>query len=363
MLFGFEGFQIQEAMNGEDLRKEESPQYLRMSLGAAMTLGFKQGVFYRNAKLYCINLLLTYEEGCIANCAYCGLSGKRSGEYDKKSFIRVAWPKYPLKDIIECILENQNKIKRICISMITQKRSVYDTKYLCNMLHSRINLPVSILVSPTVIGREDLEDFKSAGADKIGVAIDLATHVLFYKYRGSGVSGPHKWERYWDCLKEAIDIFGNENAGPHLIAGMGETEKQMCEAIQKSRDLGGRTHLFSFFPETGSMMENHEPPLMAHYRKIQIARYLIDEGKSRADQFAFNQYGQIKDFKISEYDYNNLIDSGEPFRTSGCKGNDGEVACNRPFANSRPGPDIRNYPFCPTINDIRRIRLQIGNTC
>ena len=45
-------------------KKMESPEFMRMSLAAAMTLGFKQGLFYRNAKLYCINLLLTYDEGC-----------------------------------------------------------------------------------------------------------------------------------------------------------------------------------------------------------------------------------------------------------------------------------------------------------
>ncbi|EMR74670.1 hypothetical protein MBGDF03_01269 [Thermoplasmatales archaeon SCGC AB-540-F20] len=50
---------------------KESPEYLRTSLAAAMTLGFKNGRFYRNAKLPCINLLLTYNSGCAGNCGYC----------------------------------------------------------------------------------------------------------------------------------------------------------------------------------------------------------------------------------------------------------------------------------------------------
>lgn len=37
-----------------------------------------------------------------------------------------------------------------------------------------------------------------------------------------------------------------------------------------------------------------------------------------------------------------------------------KVACNRPFANSRPGPDLRNYPFAPTPEDVARIREQRG---
>ena len=53
------------------------------------------------------------------------------------------------------------------------------------------------------------------------------------------------------------------------------------------------------------------------------------------------------------------IDTGEPFRTSGCIGRDGQGACNRPFGNSPPGPDIRNYPFPPTTEDVARIRSQM----
>jgi biotin synthase len=66
-----------------------------MSLAAAMTLGYKPGLFYRDARLYCINLLLTYPEGCGARCAYCGLSAERPKTDEGKSFIRVQWPTFP----------------------------------------------------------------------------------------------------------------------------------------------------------------------------------------------------------------------------------------------------------------------------
>ena len=87
--------------------RKESPEYLRLSLAAAMVLGFKSGQFYRNAKLHCMNLLMTYDEGCHANCAYCGLQKARSGKFIKKSFIRVEWPIYSLNQIIEKINENR----------------------------------------------------------------------------------------------------------------------------------------------------------------------------------------------------------------------------------------------------------------
>lgn len=343
----------------KDCYKKESPEYLRMSLAAAMTLGFKRGLFYRNARLYCINLLLTYREGCSARCSYCGLSNNRPGAYDKKSFIRVKWPRYSLDEIVEEISVRRDRVKRICISMITNGRSVKDTKDVCNRLRSSFDVPVSLLISPSILKYEDLVDFKSSGADKIGVAIDLATEELFEKYRGKGVKGPHEWKVYWKCLEDSLSIFGEGNAGAHFITGMGETEQEMCEAIQRVRDMKGRTHLFSFFPEPGSLMSEHPVPPMAQYRRIQLARYIIDNRIASASRFSFSENGQILRFGLSSDELGNIINSGEAFRTSGCEGYDGQVACNRPFANSRPGPDMRNYPFKPEEKDIIRIKKQL----
>jgi biotin synthase len=337
----------------------ESPGYLRMSLAAAMTLGFKPGIFYRNARIYCINLLLTYTAGCAARCAYCGLSNERSGKHHEKSFIRVPWPVYRTAEIIQRIADRQQRVKRICISQITNKRAIGDSLILCRKLRSSFDIPVSLLISPTIVDREDLIEFKSAGADKIGVAIDLASPKLFDRYRGSGVKGPHRWDTYVDRLADAIEIFGSRNAGSHFVTGMGETEKQMVDIIQKIQDMGGWTHLFSFYPEPGSQMVDHPMPAMDHYRRIQLARYLIDKNLSHAKRFVYDKKQEIIDFGCPASKLDAVISSGEPFRTSGCEGYDGQVACNRPYANSRPGPGIRNYPFTPTKIDIELIRKQL----
>ena len=176
---------------------KESPEFLRTSLGAAMTLGFKKGLFYRNAKCPCINLLLTYNSGCAGNCGYCGLSMNRPGTYKDKSFIRVEWPIYKLTDIIEKISENTNRIKRICLSMITNKKAQRDTSEITKILRQNLDIPISLLISPTILDKNDLHGFKEGGADMIGIAVDCATSHLFEKIRGETVNGPHRWERYW----------------------------------------------------------------------------------------------------------------------------------------------------------------------
>jgi biotin synthase len=346
--------------SSEDCAVQESPEYLRMSLAAAMTLGFKGGLFYRDAKLYCINLLLTYSEGCSARCAYCGLSKKREGAYEDKSFIRVTWPTYSLDDIIEAIGKRTDHVKRVCISQVTNKRSIGDTKEIAAKLRAAFDIPVSLLISPTIVTKEDLQDFKAAGADKIGVAVDAATPEIFDKHRGKGVGGPHSWDRYFECLEQAIEIFGVRNAGSHLVTGLGETERDMIQTIQRVQDMGGWTHLFSFLPEQDSQLSDHPVPDMDHYRRIQLGRWLIDEKMTNADKMQFDDEGRVVSFGVSAEALDKAVDSGEPFRTSGCEGYDGEVACNRPYANSRPGPNLRNYPFKPNANDTARIRQQLG---
>jgi len=339
--------------------KKESPKYLRTSLAAAMTLGYKNGRFYRNARLPCINLLLTYSSGCAGNCGYCGLSMKRPGGYIDKSFIRVEWPTYTVDEILQGIIERTDKVKRICISMVTNKRSIKDTIDITKTFRQNVDIPVSLLISPTILEKEHLVEFKNSDADMIGIAIDCATPTLFDKIRGKNVNGPHKWEKYWECYKEAIDIFGKRKVGVHLIVGLGETEKEMIETIQKAYDLGGSTHLFSFYPEKDSQLANHPQPPIGQYRRIQLARYLIDEGLSRIDNFSFNSSGKLIDYGINEKDLLSVICRGTPFMTSGCPDDNGNVACNRPYANCPPGPEIRNYPFQPNKEDIKIIKKQL----
>ncbi|MBI5001306.1 MAG: radical SAM protein [Euryarchaeota archaeon] len=337
----------------------ESPEHLRTSLAAAMTLDLKSGLFYRNAKSPCVNLLLTYDDGCAGRCAYCGLSLERQGAYGDKSFIRVGWPAYRLSDMMERIAERGSRVKRVCISMITNERARGDVSEIIQELRNRLEIPISLLVTPTILEKNDLMRYKAEGVDMAGVAVDCATPELFGTYRGSGVGGPHTWNRYWQCLEEAIDVFGEGMAGAHLIVGLGETEREMAGTMQKVHDLGGYTHLFSFFPEKDSMLAERPLPPIGQYRRMQLARYLVDEGTCSSKDFKFDATDRLTSFGLPDNELATVIETGRPFMTSGCAGRDGEVACNRPYANCVPGQEIRNYPFTPDDMDIKMIGEQL----
>jgi biotin synthase len=352
-------------MNSSDLsvQKEdcahESPEYVRLSLAAAMTLGFVKGWFFRNARLRCVNLLLTYSSGCKANCAFCGLAGEKLKPSRDRKFIRVPWRTYSTGTVIDGIVHAPDYVGRVCISMITHPRAVRDTKILCEQINSSTGKSISILASPSVMTLKDLEDLKNCGADRIGVAIDTATPDLFFKLRSKPVKGPHDWQRYWQFFKQSVDVFGKGNSGVHLICGLGETEEELVHAMVRASDLGGFTHLFSFFPEKGSLMENVNPPSLGTYRRIQLARYLIDEKMIEAPQIQFDANGRIVGFDMSADLLDRIINEGSAFETSGCPGPDGKTACNRPYGNEKPGSEIRNFPFQPDETDIRNIKSQI----
>ena len=339
--------------------RAESPAYVRLSLAAAMTLGFSPGWFYRNARLRCINLLLTYDQGCTANCAFCGLAAEKNQDRTAGRFIRVPWKTFALDDVIEGIKHAPDYVGRVCISMITHPRCKKDVLTICQRVARETDKSVSLLISPTILHEDDLRAMKDAGADRIGVAIDAATPDIFSRLRGRPVHGPHRWDKYWEIYEQSLEVFGPGMSGVHLICGLGETEQELAHTISRARELGGYTHLFSFFPERGSLMQDHTPPPMGAYRRIQLARWLVDSDQTRANRMAFDSMGRIRHFGVSADAFELALATGEAFETSGCPGPDGKVACNRPFGNEKPGPHIRNFPFPPDADDLAKIRMEL----
>ena len=112
-----------------------------------------------------------------------------------------------------------------------------------------------------------------------------------------------------------------------MIAGLGETEKELLTAVQKVFDLGVLPALFAFTPVRGTVLEGMNQPEVGSYRRVQLARYLIVAGLVRLSDMGFDAEGKIVDFGLDCTRLNEIVDSGKPFLTSGC------ADCNRPFYN------------------------------
>ena len=344
-----------------------SPEFVQMSTAAAISLGIMSGKMYRCSCTRCLNLLLTYPEGCRANCAYCGLARHREADrdYADRNFIRVDWPAVPMEDLVDIVARDGEKstFHRMCISMITHPNSDVDTVKVLKKWTDRIpadQIPVSILSNPTTMKRSDVSLLKDLGADIFTVALDAATPELFDRTRGKGVNSPHSWSKYWEVLNDAKDIFGKEKFGAHIIVGMGETEHEVLCLVQQLVDMGGHSHMFCFFPEKGSLMDHLPATPRDQWRRVQLARYLIDYAGVRVEQMTFDDKGRVSGFGLPNGELENIINTGIAFRTSGCPGKfaDDISACDRPYGDSPPS-DIASYPFQPMRKDIKKIRKQL----
>ena len=248
----------------------------------------------------CLNLLLTYPEGCRANCAYCGLARHREAErdYADRNFIRVDWPAVPMAEVVDIVAKDgeNSPFHRMCISMITHPNSDEDTVSVLKQWTARIDpsaIPISILSNPTTMTRQDVQTLHELGSDIFTVALDAATPELFDRTRGKGVQSPHSWKKYWEILNDARDIFGPKKFGAHIIVGMGETEHEVLTLVQQLVDMGGHSHMFCFFPEKGSLMDHLPATPRDQWRRVQLARYLIDYCGMRVDQMTFDEHGRV----------------------------------------------------------------------
>ena len=345
-----------------------SPEFVQMSTAAAITLGLVEGQMHGCSCTRCLNLLLTYPEGCRANCAYCGLARHRESErnYADRNFIRVDWPAVSMDEIVDRIASDVEgtPFHRMCISMITHPNSDEDTVTVLKKWTDRIDpdaIPISILSNPTTMTRDDVQRLRDMGSDIFTVALDAATPELFDRTRGKGVQSPHTWKKFWDTLLEARDIFGPQKFGAHIIVGMGETEYEVMKVVQELVDLGGHSHMFCFFPEKGSLMDHLPATPRDQWRRVQLARYLVDYCGVRIDQMKFDDQGRISDFGMPASELSVIIDAGIAFRTSGCPGKFAEdiSACDRPYGDSPPS-NIASYPFALKDVDIRKVRSQLG---
>jgi biotin synthase-related radical SAM superfamily protein len=345
-----------------------SPDYVQMSTAAAITLGVMPGKMHRCGCTRCLNLLLTYPEGCRANCAYCGLARHREADrdYADRNFIRVDWPAVPMDEIVEKVARDgaETPFHRMCISMITHPRSDADTVTVLKKWTDRIDpatVPVSILSNPTTMSRSDVQTLKELGADIFTVALDAATPEIFDRTRGKGVDSPHSWAKYWEILDDARDIFGKEKFGAHIIVGMGETEYETLSLVEQLVGLGGHSHMFCFFPERGSLMDHLPATPRDQWRRVQLGRYLIDYRGQRVENMSFDEAGRVTNFGLPQSEIDDIINQGIAFRTSGCPGKFQEdiSACDRPYGDSPPS-NIASYPFQPSAPDLRKIREQLG---
>lgn len=335
-----------------------SPDWVRLSFGADMVLGFSPGRFLKGALNTTINLLQYYPDGCKANCLYCGQAREVAKGADCKTLIRVEWPLRPLNEVLKRIKEREGDpefgLQRICVGQLAHPRASPDAIGITRRIREEgIELQVSELVTATYTFKNHMIEMRKAGADMIDVAIDAASKRVFDAVRGKPVRSMHNWDRYVQAIDEAVEVFGKKNAGIHLIVGLGETEEEAIRLMLYAHSRGAKISLFAFYPETSTPMENRKPVPLNVYRRMQLARWLIENDLVKSEDFQFKD-GILVDVNLPP-DIS-IKELSPAFMTSGCPG------CNRPYSNEKPGDRLKNIPWYPTeaqtISALKATRLE-----
>ncbi len=339
-------------------RSQISPDYVRISYASAIALRMKSGRFSREFDFGGINLLLNYDEGCLSDCGYCGLARTRSVDYGDQ-FIRVEWPLVRTDELVDRMAQHQETLTRLCISMVTHGHAYADTCEITRRITARVGTPLSILVAPPTLNRERLETFASLGVDMIGIGLDAVTEDLFRHIRTDVPAGGLRWEKYWEVVADAREIFGPWKVNVHTLVGLGETDQDLIGIFTRLRDQQVYSYLFCFNPEPDSRMAAHPKSPLVRWRRIQLAKHLIETEGYEAGQFDFDAEGGLAHLRAGRSAVEAVVTQGVAFMTNGCPGEQGQPGCTRPYGSYRPAEPFRDYPFLPGPADLDQIRSQL----
>jgi biotin synthase len=271
---------------------------------------------------------------CRRNCSFCAQA--RESAADVAALSRVTWPAYEAEAVAQAIARayRQGAIGRACFQVTTAPGYREATQAAVATLaeHTAVPICASIgLASP-----DEIAPLLNAGAQRVSMALDAACPRVYREVKGGD------WHQAVELLEDAARVHPGR-IGTHLIAGLGESEREMAACTQRMADAGITVALFAFTPVRGTAMAHRQPPELGHYRRMQVARRLIVEGLARAEQFGYDAAERLIHYGPAMPWLADWLRDGETFRTSGC------AHCNRPYYNERPGGTVYNYarPLTP----------------
>ncbi len=272
---------------------------------------------------------------CVMDCGFCAQA--RSSRASALKLSRITWPEFDQPQTLALLAKavERGDIRRCCLQVTVAEGTFQRTLEVIRAVRRTCDVPVDAAILPK--GVAQVEELLAAGVDHVGFGLDAACGRVSQRVKGGS------WTRSLSLIEETARRFPGHGA-VHLIVGLGESEQEMAEMIQRMHDLGLVVGLFAFTPVRGTRMQGAPPPPLPIYRRMQVVRHLISNNLARIGDFTFSATGQLLSFNLPRLP--EILADGAAFRTSGCPD------CNRPFYNERPGGTMYNYPKALTSQQI-----------
>jgi biotin synthase-related radical SAM superfamily protein len=272
---------------------------------------------------------------CRMACAFCAQA--RTSHASALNLSRITWPLFDEREVLGRLDEAaaRGHFRRVCLQVTVGQDYLRRTLELVKAVCGVCDLPVDAAILPRDV--DQVEALLAAGVEHIGFGLDAACERVSRRVKRARPERSRRsdWGRSMKLVEEAARRFPGSVA-VHLIVGLGETEREMVEMIQRMHDLGAIVGLFAFTPVRGTAMQDQSPPPLDTYRRMQVARHLITHDLATPGDFAFSAEGRLVSF--GRPDLARVLADGVAFQTSGCPD------CNRPFYNERPGGPLYNCP-------------------
>ncbi len=264
---------------------------------------------------------------CTIDCKFC--TQAKSSAADEKLLSRISWPEYKEEEVFFALHQKQDNFKRVCLQVVHSDDKNTYLEYV-KKIKAACDLPVSVDLKAKDIGM--VRTTFKAGADVVGLPIDCANPQVFSEIK----EGSYKSQI--ELIQKAAYEFPGK-LSTHLIVGLGESEKDAVDVIQMMHEHDVTLGLFAFTPVKGTLLEKMNRPTLGHYRRIQLARFLIYNNFT--PEIKFDEKGRITSYGLGYEDLLTAVEASA-FQTTGCPG------CNRPFYNETPKGVMYNYPYIPS---------------
>lgn len=157
---------------------------------------------------------ITVTESCIFSCRYCSVP-------------RISGKRKTVSEIMDLVESVRHRIDVISLTSGVKGSIEEEEAYVCEVVDRLrfFGLPIGVSIYPTDKTPDKLHEL---GVAEVKFNIEAATPELF-KEMCPGLD----YDRLWRVLDRSVELFGRSRVFSNIIIGLGETDEQMEDCIEK----------------------------------------------------------------------------------------------------------------------------------